>query len=149
MEGESEQADKYFGEKSRPINRYSSQLTKGFKSEIVDVKKGSVAVAVAGATFIAAIVMPVVAIKVQRELEKEDQMVRFEISPQDESIKAHLQSYANGNFGRGEEGLTALFEVLQRLNYSVQISGEDIYSIEHVTNKYAQRMVKTIRKNVR
>jgi len=144
-----EQAEKYFGEKSRPINRYSSQLTKGTKSEIINVKKGSIELAIAGATLIAAVVMPIVAIKVQQELKYENQLVRFEISPQDESIQTHLQAYAKGNYGYGEKGLEALFEILQRLNYSVQITREDIYSIEHVTNKYAQRMVKTIKKNAR
>ncbi len=145
--GQSEESEKYFGEKARPINRYMRELTKGSNAEIIDVKKGSVELILAGLGALASIVMPIVAIKIERELDLNSKTIKFEISPQDERIKTHLESYKNGTFGSGEQALQNLFEVLQRLNYSITIRAEDIYSIEHVTNKYAQRMVKTIIRN--
>ena len=142
-------ADKYFGEKARPLNRYAKPLKSSrLSSEITEIEKGSLALWISGTSLVTNIVMAVVSIKANNELKKKQLSVKFEISPQDKNIQKHLNSYQNGNYGYGEEGLKNLFETLSKINYSVSITAEDIYSIEHVTNKYSQRMVKTIEKSL-
>ncbi len=144
-----ENAEKYFGEDARPLNRYAKPLkSHRLSSEIRGVERGSLVLWIAGAGLVSSIVMPIVAIKVRHALEKKGMTIKFEVSPEDQNLQKHLQSYENGNFGTGERGLKNFFETLSKINYSVGITTEDVYSIEHVTNKYAQRMVKTIEKSL-
>lgn len=146
---ESEKVEKYFGEKSKPFNRYLTVLDKYKKdSSIVDVKKGSIELLLANAPLIAAVVMPLVAIKVQSYFAEKGRQIQFELSPADPALKRIMDSYEAGDFGDGRDGLDTLFSVLQQRNYSVSLTGQDAYSIEHVVDKYAQRIVKTIDKHV-
>lgn len=148
-QNETEKVEKYFGEKSRPFNRYLTVLDKYKKdSSIVDVKKGSIELLVANAPLLAAIIMPLVAIKVQSHFTEKGRQIQFELSPTDPSLKRIMDSYAAGEFGNGREGLEVLFSILEQREYSVSLTGPDAYSIEHVVDKYAQRIVKTIDKNM-
>tara|TARA_Y100001956_G_scaffold23163_1_gene22839 strand:+ start:571 stop:1140 length:570 start_codon:yes stop_codon:yes gene_type:complete len=147
-DGKLERTEKFFGEKARPFNRYTKIVDKPYKRpEIVDVRKGSVELVIAGCSLAAAVIMPLVQIAVQRHFAQKDEVVSFEISPQDPNLRSIMDAYASGQFGRGSEALSALMAVLQRRNYNVTILEQNIYRIEHVVEKYSQRMVKTIEKN--
>lgn len=146
--GERERTEKFFGEKSRPFNRYTKIVSKSLKRpEVVDVRKGSVELVIAGCSLAAAVIMPLVQIAVQRHFTKIDEDISFQICPQDASLQRIMNAYANGDFGHGTQGLTTLMSILQQRNYNVTLLAQNVYLIEHVIEKYAQRMIKTIKKN--
>lgn len=146
--GERERAEKYFGKEARPFNRYVSVVEKKRKRpEIVDVRKGSVELVIAGCSVAAAVLMPLVQIAVQRYFSAQDEEVSFEISPQDQALKRIMDAYERGDFGRGSDGLANLMGILEQRNYNVRVLAQNIYLVEHVIEKYSQRMIKTIKKN--
>ncbi len=148
-DSDKENIDKYFGDKVKGLNRYAKPLERyGTRSEITDVRKGSLALILSGMAVATSIIVPIAIAKVQRQLQKEDLETTFEISPEDENLKTHLNAYAKGEYGTGLEALNYLFEMLSRLNYNTSAVAEHVYRIEHVTDKYAGRMVKTIKRNV-
>lgn len=148
-ESDIESADKYFGEKVKGLNRYAKPLEKyGRSSEITDVQKGSLELIISGMAVATAIIVPIAIAKVQHQLNQEGLETTFEISPEDENLKTHLSAYAKGKYGNGLEALNYLFEMLSRLNYNTSVVAENIYRIDHVTDKYAGRMVKTIKRNI-
>lgn len=146
---EYDRAEKYFGENARPFNRYVS-LTEGRRKrpEIVDVRKGSIELVIAGASVAAAIIMPLVQVAVQRYFAERNEVVDFEFSPQDQGLKKIMEAYERGDYGRGVDGLNALMSVLQQRNYNVSALANNTYLVEHVVEKYAQRIVRTIKKNM-
>jgi len=147
-QGDIDKAKDYFGEKPKPINRYSSLYRKRkTTSEIADVKKGSLELIIAGVTLSAAIIMPLVQIAAQKYFDYRNANVQFQISPDDLSLKRIIDAYAKGDFGRGQEGLDTLFAILERRDYDVRILAENTYIIEHVIDKYSKRIVKTVNKN--
>ncbi|MCR9537260.1 hypothetical protein [Vibrio alginolyticus] len=143
-----ERTEKFFGEKARPFNRFTKVVNRPHKRpEIIDVRKGSVELVLGGVTVAAAILMPLVQIYAQRYFEQQNEEVSFEVSPQDKSLKRILDAYARGEFGRGSEGLSALFSLLEIRNYDVRVLSQNVYLVEHVVERYAQRIVRTIKKN--
>ncbi len=147
-EGNEERTEKFFGEKARPFNRYTKILNKPHKRpEIVDVRKGSVELVIAGCSVAAAVIMPLVQIAVQRYFTQRDEEVSFQISSKDRGLQRIMNGYASGEFGRGSEGLGTLMTILQQRNYDVTVLAQNLYRVEHVVEKYSQRMIKTIKKN--
>lgn len=148
--GDSERTERFFGEKSRPFNRYTNVVDKPRRRpEIVDVRKGSVELVIAGCSVAALVIMPLVQIAVQRYFSERDEEVSFQVSPQDLNLQRIMKAYENGEFGMGTEGLTTLMSILQQRNYNVTFLAENVYLVEHVVDKYSQRMIKTIKKNRR
>jgi hypothetical protein len=146
--GDQERTEKYFGEKARGFNRYTKVVDKPHKRpEIVDVRKGSVELVIAGCSLAVAVIMPLVQIAVQRYFTQRDEEVAFEISPQDTSLNRIMNAYADGEFGLGSEGLRMLMSILEQRNYNVRLLSQNIYLVEHVIEKYSQRMIKTIKMN--
>lgn len=140
--------DKYFGEKVKGLNRYAGPLERySGNSTITDARKGSLGLIIGGMSLAAAIIVPIAIAKVQHQMHQEGLETTFEISPKDENLKTHLNAYANGQYGVGLEALNFLFEVLSKLNYDTTVVSEHVYKIEKVTEKYAGRMVKTIKRN--
>ena len=147
--GNIERAEKYFGEKSRPFNRYVSITEKREKRpEIVEVKKGSVELIIAGATLAAAVIMPLVQIAVQRHYAAKSEAVTFQLSAQDQGLRRVIDAYECGDLGQGRDGLEMLMSVLQQRNYDVSVLANNIYLIEHVVERYSQRIIKTINMNM-
>jgi len=147
--GKRERAEKFFGEKARPFNRYVALTEKREKRpEIVDVKKGSIELIIAGTSVAAAVIMPLVQIAVQRHFAAKDETVTFELSPQDQGLRRVMDAYERGDFGQGIDGLNMLMSVLQQRNYNVSVLANNVYLIEHVVEKYSQRIIKTINKNM-
>ena len=147
-DGNSRRANKYFGKQARGFNRYFSITEEREKRpEIIDIRKGSIELVIAGATLAASIIMPLVAIAVKRYFDAKDETMTFELSPKDPALKRMIDAYEKGDFGQGIEGLTMLVELLGQKNYSVTIKAKDVYLIEHVIEKYSQRIIKTIKKN--
>ena len=72
----------------------------------------------------------------------------FQISPQDQGLRGVIDAYERGEFGQGREGLEMLMSVLLHRNYDVRILANNIYLIEHVVDRYSQRIIKTINKNM-
>ena len=143
-----ENVEKYFGEPVKGLNRYAKPLEKFAKSsEIIWVRKGSLELVISGMGLASAIIVPIAIAKVQHQLKKEGIERRFEISPEDKNLRIHLNAYERGKFGHGIEALNYLFEVLSRLKYKTSIVAEHAYRIDHVTDKYAGRMVRTIKRN--
>ena len=148
-ESDIESIEKYFGERVKGLNRYAKPLGKyGKSSEITDVRKGSLELIISGMAVAAAVIIPIAIAKVQHKLHQEGLETTFEISPEDDNLRIHLNAYASGQYGEGIEALNFLFEVLSRLNYNTSVVAEHIYRIDHITDKYAGRMVKTIKRNV-
>ncbi len=148
--GEQERAEKFFGEKSRPFNRYTA-LTKNREKrpEIVEVQKGSIELVIAGASIAVAVIMPLVRIAVTRYFDKQDESITFELSPQDKGLRKIMDAYEKGEFGKNSEGLKVLMSVLQERKYDVDVLANNIYLIEHVVEKYSQRIIRTIKKNMK
>jgi hypothetical protein len=146
-EGHVSEVQKYFGEDARPFNRYLGIIGRYREhSEIVDAHKGSVELVLSGLSLLASLVMPLVAIEVRRRVEQAGKSVSFEVSPDDPVLRRVLDAHANGDFGSGQPGLETLFAVLKSRGYRVEIRGEDLYAIEHVVDRYAQRIVRTVQK---
>ncbi|HOY88060.1 MAG: hypothetical protein V9G21_07820 [Methylotenera sp.] len=144
--GELEQAEKYFGENARPFNRYVALNRKLEKRpEIVDVKGGSIELVISGVSLLASIIMPLVQIAVDRYFKANGEEVTFELSPKDQNLKEIMSAYEEGYFGQGRDGLTYLVSLLQQRNYNVNVIANNIYLIDHVVDKYAQRIIKTIK----
>jgi hypothetical protein len=71
-----ERTEKFFGVKARPFNRYVKVLDKSHKRpEIVDVRKGSVELVIAGCGVAATVIMVLVQIAVQRYFTNKDEEV--------------------------------------------------------------------------
>jgi len=88
-----------------------------------------------------------VQIAVQRHFSKLDETVTFELSPQDKGLQKVMSAYEKGEFGEDAEGLKVLMSVLQQRDYNVDVLANNIYLIEHVVDKYSQRIIRTIKKN--
>lgn len=145
--GDLSSVEKYFGERVKGLNRYARILEEsGRKSQVTDVHRGSVELVVAGLTLAASIIVPITIAKAQRRAHEEGLQVVFEINPADQNIRTHIAAYANGRYGQGVAALNELFETLNLLNYNTTLVSENAYRIEHVTDKYAERMVKTIKR---
>ena len=146
-EGRTTEAEKYFGEDARPFNRYLGIMgeSRGH-AEIIDARKGSVELLLSGLGLLASLVMPLVAIEVRRRVERSGKTVSFQISPDDPGLTRLLDAYADGEFGTGQPALEMLFAVLRSRGYSLELRGEDVYAIEHVVDRYAQRIVRTVEK---
>jgi phenylpropionate dioxygenase-like ring-hydroxylating dioxygenase large terminal subunit len=146
--GEQERAEKFFGEKSRPFNRYTT-LTKKREQrpKIVEVQNGSIELVIAGASIAVAVIMPLVRISVTRYFERLDETITFELSPEDKALNKIMTAYENGDFGKDREGLEVLMSVLRKRKYNVDVLANNIFLIEHVVEKYSQRIIKTIKKN--
>ena len=146
--GRIERAEKFYGEKARPFNRYVSPAgKKGTRPEIVDARRGSLELILAEVGVAAAIIMPLVGIAVQRYFAERDEAVSFQLSPEDPGLRRVMQAYENGEFGTSDEGLQTLIAILQQRNYNVTYLHQNAYLVEHVVEKYSQRIVKTIKKN--
>lgn len=146
--GEQDRAEKFFGENSRPFNRYTSLIKKREKRpEIVDVQNGSIELVIAGASVAVAIIMPLVRVAVTRHFAKLDETITFEISPEDKGLSKIMNAYEKGDFGKDREGLEVLMAVLKEREYNVDVLSNNIYLIEHVVDKYSQRIIRTIKKN--
>jgi hypothetical protein len=150
LEGEkSERAERFFGEKARPFNRFANiSDIRERRPEIVEVKKGSIELTLAGVGIAAAIIMPLVQVAVQRRLTAANEAVHFEVSPQDQTLKQMLDDYQSGQLGHGTDGLGTLFYLLERRTYDVRVLAENVYLINHTIERYSQRIVRTIRKNM-
>ncbi len=146
--GEQERAEKFFGEKSRPFNRYTA-LTKNREQrpKIVEVQNGSIELVIAGASIAAAVIMPLVRISVTRYFDRLDETITFELSPEDEGLRKIMAAYEKGDFGKDREGLEVLMSVLKERKYNVDVLASNVYLIEHVVEKYSQRIIRTIKKN--
>jgi hypothetical protein len=145
QEGNDELIVKWFGENTRFLNR----STGGFKayrgaSEIREARNGSLELFIEIRSLITSIIVPLVAIYLQRYLET--RQVQFEVSVDDQNIQQALRTYANGTFGTGPQALELLFAALGQLGYNIRIQAQDIYVIDDVLNRYARRMVRTINK---
>jgi len=143
-----EQAEKYFGDKSRPLNRYVtiSESAKR-KSAITDVKKGSIELTLAGIGVVGTYIMPLVAERVNKYFEERDEVVQFQISAKDENLSRILRNYEKGQYGNNQEGLDRLMAYLKQADYDVSIISDNTYLVEHVIEKYSQRIIRTIKKN--
>jgi len=102
---------------------------------------------IAGASVAVAVIMPLVQIAVQRYFAKQDETITFELSPQDKGLRKIMNAYEKGEFGEDREGLEVLMSVLQKRKYNVDVLANNIYLIEHVVEKYSQRIIRTIKKN--
>ena len=148
-ESDVDSLDKYFGEQIKGLNRYAKPLEKASRqSQISDVRSGSIEFVLQAVGVAASIIVPIAIFKAQSQLKKEGIDIKFEISPSDKNIVKYLNAYEKGDYGTGLDALNFLFEMLSKLNYNTSVISDNAYRIEHVTEKVAQRMVKTIRRNL-
>ena len=147
-ESRKEDIERFFlRKKPGPITRYTKLTdSKRRRTEIVDVQPGSIELLIGVSTLVASIVMPLVAIGVNRQLERGEAVVQFNISPEDQRLKRALDAYEAGQFGDGRDGLEALFAVISG-DYDVKAVASNLYEIEHVVSQYSRRIVRTIRKH--
>lgn len=110
--------------------------------EIRSARGGSLELIVTCGSLLANIVMPILAIEVQRRLQPSEMF--FEIAAKDPDVQSTLNAYASGVFGSGPDALNRLFAALHAQNYSVELKGQDAYLISRMLNRYAQRMVRTV-----
>ena len=129
-------------------NRYSPVLDEpGAECKVQEVRNGSVELIILVSGLVAAVVIPFVAIAVQRELARRDQRVHFEISPQDLELKRILDDYEQRKLGKGDGGLQVLMHLLQGAGYDISFIQENAYLIGDVSGRYARRIVRTMYRN--
>lgn len=137
----------YYNPRMYSLTRYNRILQEfSKKAEVKDVKNGSIELVVAGVSTIAAIVVPFIAVSVQRKMNREDARLIFEISAEDEVLSRLIDEVGQGYYGRGEDGINWLLQVLAQRGYILEILGENAYKISKVLDRYEQRIIKTIKK---
>ena len=140
--------ERFYGEKAKYFNRYVSVLDEyREQATIKEIKRGSVELYLGGATLVAAVVMPIVAIKAQTYMQERNQTVTFNVNPDDPQLANVLDAYKRDVFGSGNAGVDTLAAYLKNKGYSVKAISDNIYDIERVTDRYGQRIAKTIRKH--
>lgn len=122
------------------LEEYSNNI------RIVDVKNGCIEIIFDGVSLLTSILIPFVALKVSRHLDKKDERLKFEINPEDERLASLINKYSEGLFGKEDKDLSWLFEKLSSEGYSISSNYEDHYVIQKVLDKYEKRIVKIITK---
>lgn len=136
------------GPRSFFLTRYSKIVTERIKgSQVSEVKNGSIEVILASASLAAAIIMPIVAILVERELARRNKTVTFNISTSDQNLQYFLNRYKLGIYGQGIEGRNRFFEELGNNNFRVTAINQDTFDIENLTRYYTSRIAKTLHMN--
>ena len=145
---EDKDIERWFGDKSRPFNRYASVLDKYRKSsEISEARGGSLEIVVQVAALISSIVIPLVAVYIQlQNSHAVNNSVSFEISVKDPRLQHLLELFREGHFGRGAEAIDSLFQALKERGYDVELRSGDAFVIHDTLQKYSQRMVRTMQR---
>jgi len=148
--GDRETLDYYFGQAPPPLNRYVDVL-RAYRDTAprVTVRRGSYEILLEQAPLLAAVLIPILAIYVQRRLSRFDETVIFEVAVEDEELQQLLEVFAKGAFGAGEPALRELFEALGHRGYNITAKQKDLFVIEHVLTRYSRRIVKTLKKNAK
>ncbi|MBM7661716.1 hypothetical protein JOC85_002519 [Bacillus mesophilus] len=112
---------------------------------IKELRKGSIILVISGISATAAIINLIVQHKVRKNTHK-NETIYFEVSSNDDRLNDLLESYDNGNYGKGGEGFKWLNKQLLQMGYSVRLKDKDAYIIEKVSEEYKNRIIKTIKK---
>jgi hypothetical protein len=143
--GDVAEAERWFGEKSRPFNRFASVLERyARKSNVTDARRGSIELEIAVASLAATIVVPLVQVYVQRAIGNRD--INFEIGVDDQVVRRAIDAYAAGAFGQGPRALEGLYEHLRQRERDVKLIGDNSLLIDGVLTRYAKRMIRTIKR---
>lgn len=138
------EVERWFGIGARPFNRYATVLEKYRRSsDIREARSGSLELVIASATLISSVIVPLIAIYIQKRLET-PKSISFEVSVKDPRLQHLLNMFAEGAFGHGARGIDQLFKELQERGYNVTLRANDAFVIHGTLEKYAQRMVRTI-----
>jgi hypothetical protein len=139
------EAERWFGENARPFNRFAPVLERYARmSAVTDARRGSIELWMEVANLAAAIIVPLVAVYVQREFGNPE--VNFEIGVDDQVVWRAIDSYAKNAFGRGPRALEGLCDYLGQRERNVKLIGDNSVLIDGVLTGYAKRMVRTIRR---
>ncbi|UTW11514.1 hypothetical protein [Marinobacterium rhizophilum] len=149
--GDLEPLERYFGPQARPSNRYKSFTANGHRplADISLQDDGRLALNIPNLSVAGAIVMPLVQSAVTSLLKKTDTPAEFRLTPADPGLKRVMQAYERGDFGSGNDGCQTLAFVLTELNYEVGFLSRHAELIEHSVSRYATRIARTIRKQLR
>ena len=144
---EIDKAEAYFGKGAFSPNRYSRVYdTRAVSTNIKRVKEGSLELVVDVTGTIAQILMPLLAIWIDRRLNRRGERVIFEVDPTDRTLTRLLDAYQDSVLGDGDASFEYLMGLLQQSGYDVRVLGRNAFLIEHVLDRYAQRAVRTIKK---
>jgi hypothetical protein len=124
----------------RFVWRYA--VTTEARGRIVSTKVGSLEQVVAVGSFLASVLMPLVQIRVQRQIGN----MQFEVEAEDEELSKALRIYAEGGFGKGPDAINNLFAALSQMGYRVHLRGTDAFAIDSMLEVTARRIVRTIQK---
>lgn len=143
-----EDINKYFLHNKYGLTRYSKVLSqeKMKKSRISDVKKGSIELVIASASLASSILMPIIAIKVNKYFEQRAEVVNFNIKVNDVRLQQLLDNYEQGYFGDGDRGLQNIIDLISNAGYNIDIISNNTYTVEDMLDKYTKKIVKTIKK---
>lgn len=114
--------------------------------KIKNLKDGSIEIVLSGLSLTAAIIMPIVAVKVQENIRRESERITFEISAEDPQLSTLIDDFSRGDFGHAEDDFNWLLDTLGQLGYNVQIIAQDIYRVSKIIKGYERRIVKTLKK---
>ena len=139
------EAERWFGESARPFNRFAPVLERYARmSPVTDARRDSIELWMEVGNLAAAIIVPLVAVYVQRELGNPE--INFQIGVDDQVVQRAIDAYEKGGFGRGPRALEGLCDYLRQRERNVQLVGDNSVLIDEVLARYAKRMVRTIRR---
>ncbi len=143
--------ERYFGRQARPSNRFASVTANGHRplTDISLLDDGSLSLNIPRLSVAGAIVMPLVQSAVAGLLKKTGTQVEFRLTPTDTGIRRVMQAYERGDFGSGHDGCQTLAFVLTELNYKVDFLSRHTDIVEHSVGRYATRIARTIRHQMR
>lgn len=115
------------------------------RAQIKSINNGCIELVIAGVSCMATIIVPCLIYRLQAKKNK-SQEIFFEISTNDSELNEFLYEFNKGHYGKGSEGLTWLFKRLEEKGYSVTSSGEHVFNIERIIERYEKRTIKLINK---
>lgn len=117
-------------------------------ANIEHMEDGSIVIDISQVGLIATIIVPFVALYVEKRIKEKNEDITFEISADDKELQRLIEEVGKGYYGLEDEGLTWLLNILEERGYSIEVINKDIYRINKVMTNYQKRIVRTIKKSI-
>jgi hypothetical protein len=129
----------YFYRDTKFMNKYGT-------ARIAGIKKGSIEIILTSIATLSSIIVPIIIYQVQKNLDKENIQVSFEIDSDDQETRRILEEYKEGTFGKTDDSFEWLLELLEKRGYSIHLQSENVFILKRFTNIVTKRIVRTFRK---
>lgn len=136
---------RWYGEKAHAFNRFAPILFKNADAtRIIDARPGSIELVVEVIGSLVPVICTLLHVYLAHHLEGRD--CEFTIDTDDQLARRAVDAYKSGAFGSGATAIERLSEHLAMHNRSMTALGDNAYLVDRVLDKYAKRIVRTIRR---